>query len=239
MNKVKIMSILFDNYHMSEFVGILKERLLNQKKTFVVTANPELVMYANKNSNYFNTLSKANYITADGIGIVMASKLLKHPIKERVAGFDLMGELLHVAEKEKLKVYLLGAKESTLEKAIKRIKETYPNINIVGFHHGYIDISDKKIAKDIMLLAPDLIFVALGFPKQEFWIEKYISEFSKGLFMGVGGSFDVWAGEVKRAPQVWINLNLEWLYRLLRQPTRFKRMLVLPRFLIKIMLGKS
>ena len=239
MSKIKIQNINFSNYSMVEFLKIFESRIDKEEKTFVVTANPEIVEYANKEHNYYETLSKADYITPDGIGVVIASKILKSPLKERVAGYDLMSELLNIAEMKGKKVYLLGAKDGTLEKTYQNIKKKFPELNIVGRHHGYIDISDEELVQSIVELQPDLIFVALGFPKQEYWIERHIDKFQKGLFMGVGGSFDVWAGEVKRAPEVWIKLNLEWLYRLIKQPTRFKRMLVLPQFLFKVMLKRK
>ncbi|NCU17689.1 WecB/TagA/CpsF family glycosyltransferase [Pallidibacillus pasinlerensis] len=239
MDKIQIQNVNFSNYRIDEFLDIFETRIEKEEKTFVVTANPEIVEYANKDEQYYQTLQKADFITADGIGVVIASKVLKTPLKERVAGFDLMSELLHMAEKKNKKVYLLGAKESTIEKAYKNIKDKHPELNIVGYHHGYIDIEDEELVQSIVRLEPDMIFVALGFPKQEYWIEKHMDKFQKGLFMGVGGSFDVWAGEVKRAPEVWIKLNLEWLYRLLKQPTRFKRMLVLPQFLVKVMVKRK
>lgn len=239
MKTVHVQNVKFDNYSMEEFLQIFEERLLNEEKTFVVTANPEIVTKANTDPVYRETLNKADFITADGIGVVIASKILKTPLKERVSGFDLMGKLLHKAEQLNLKVYLLGAKDTTLEKAYKNIKAKHPKINIVGRHHGYIDIENEDLVTEIVDLKPDLIFVALGFPKQEYWITKHMHRFSKGLFIGLGGSFDVWAGEVKRAPEIWIKLNLEWLYRLIQEPGRFKRMLVLPKFLIKVLVNRK
>lgn len=234
MNTVEIQNIRFTNCTMGGFLHVLEKRLTNGQKTFVVTANPEIVMYANKDREYFETLSKADYIVPDGIGVVIASKILKKPLQERVAGFDLMGNLLRLAEKRKLKVYLLGAKEKTIENAVKNIKLVHPQLQLVGYHHGYFDIDDETIAESIARLEPDIVFVALGFPKQELWIERYLHRFHKGLFMGVGGSFDVWAGEAKRAPRIWINFHLEWLYRLLQEPSRIKRMIVLPQFIFRV-----
>lgn len=239
MEIVKVENVKFHNLSFTEYVAVLKQRLLNQEKTFVVTANPELVMYAVYDKNYLDTLNKADFVTPDGIGIVIASKILKNPLKERVAGFDLMGKLLEIAESHQLKVYLLGSKETTLEKAYENILEKHANLQIVGKHHGYFDMEDRSVVDEIKSLKPDLVFVALGFPKQELWIEKNIDQFDKGLFMGVGGSFDVWAGEVKRAPKIWIKLNLEWLYRLIKQPIRYKRMLVLPKFLVRVLLNRN
>lgn len=231
---VKIKNVSFHNYSMEQFIEIFNTRIKEKRKTFVVTANPEIVMYANKDPNYMETLLKADYIIPDGFGIIIASRILNQPLKERVAGFDLMCELLSLSEKNNYKVFLLGAKEKTLDKAYMNIKKAYPKLNIVGRHHGYFDLSDERVVSEVLNVDPDLIFVATGFPRQEYWIEKYIDRFHKGFFMGVGGSFDVWSGEVKRAPQSWINRNLEWLYRLIQQPYRIKRMLVLPKFLLEI-----
>lgn len=235
LDTVKVQNIPFQNYNFDEFMAAFEERIDTEQKTFVVTANPELVMAANRDPKYLQILQEADYITPDGIGVVIASKLLKTPLKERVAGFDLMNALLKHAQEKGLKVYLLGAKEKTLEKAYHKMKEQLPELNIVGRHHGYFDISDEQIANEIANLEPDLVFVALGFPKQEYWIHQHLHRFQKGLFMGIGGSFDVWAGEMKRAPQLLINLHMEWLYRLFKQPTRWRRMLVLPQFLLKVM----
>lgn len=234
LDTVNVQNIQFHNYNFNEFMAAFEERIDAEQKTFVVTANPELVMAANRDPKYLQILQEADYITPDGIGVVIASKLLKTPLKERVAGFDLMNALLKHAAEKGLKVYLLGAKEETLDKAYDKMKEQLPKLNIVGRHHGYFDISDERMVDEIAKLQPDLVFVALGFPKQEYWIHQHLHRFQKGLFMGIGGSFDVWAGEMKRAPQLWINLHMEWLYRLLKQPTRWRRMLVLPQFLLKV-----
>ncbi len=235
METVTVQNVTFHNYSFNQFADLLMKRVNGNKKTFVVTANPELVMYANRDRDYLHVLRQADFVTPDGIGVVIASKILRKPLKERVAGYDLMNELLRRAERENRSVYLLGAKGTTLEKAYRNIKKQYPDLKIVGRHHGYFDIEDETVADEIARLQPDFVFAALGFPKQEFWISRYIGKFEKGLFMGVGGSFDVWAGEVKRAPDVWIKLHLEWLYRLIKQPSRWKRMLVLPQFLVKVL----
>lgn len=235
MKTIEIQKIPINNYNFNQFLAILNKRLDNNEKTFVVTGNPELIMYAHAHREYEKILKEADYITPDGIGVVIASKIIHKPLQERVAGFDLMNALLANAEEKGLKVYLLGAKESTLEKTHDHMKRKHPRLKIVGKHHGYFDIDDEKIVNEMIQLEPDLIFVALGFPKQEFWIHKHMQHFQKGLFMGVGGSFDVWAGEVKRAPEIWIKFHLEWFYRLLKQPSRFKRMLVLPQFLFKVL----
>lgn len=235
MNKrVNILGLAFENTTLDGMTETIKQRIAANKKTFIVTANPEIVMYANEHADYMNTLKNADFIVPDGIGIVIGSKILKQPLEERVAGFDLMHNLLHVANEQSLRVFFLGAKEHVIPKTVQNISKAFPNLIVCGYHHGYFDWHDKSILTMVKEANPDLVFVALGYPKQEMWINDALPLFEKGIFMGVGGSFDVWAGEAKRAPELWRKLNLEWLYRFIKQPARWKRMLLLPRFLVKI-----
>ncbi|MDF1999561.1 WecB/TagA/CpsF family glycosyltransferase [Peribacillus frigoritolerans] len=232
---VEVLTIPFIDSNMDEFMnGMIYPRLMNQEKTFVVTANPEIVEYANEHQDYKDIIISADYITPDGVGIIMASKWLNQPLQERITGFDLMNELFRVADEKALKVYLLGAEESVIEAAALKVKELYPGLELVGYNHGYIDIKDDTLPKSIAELEPDIILTALGFPRQEKWVSRHYALFNKGLFMGVGGSFDVLAGKVNRAPVFWQKMRLEWLYRLIQQPSRWKRMLALPRFVLKV-----
>lgn len=234
-NLVEIFNIPFINMKKEDILKILEQRVAENKKTYVVTANAEIVMYAKENVSYFNIITKADYIVPDGIGVVKGAQILKKEIKERVPGIELMVDLLKIANKFNQKVYFYGAKNEVIEKMIKRIKSDYPNINIVGYSNGYINDSDNKITDEIINLEPDYIFVAKGAPLQDEWINKVIQKTNKGLFMGVGGSFDVLAGEVKRAPEIWQKLNLEWLYRIAGDPKRWKRSMALPKFVIEVL----
>ncbi|MBU8566625.1 WecB/TagA/CpsF family glycosyltransferase [Virgibacillus pantothenticus] len=237
---VNIMDIEFINETKVDFLTEhVYPRLANNEKCFIVTANPEIVMKTRESKAYKNMVKQADYVVPDGVGIVMASKFQKQPIKERIPGYDLMLDLLATADKKSYSCYFLGAKEHVNKKVVEQIKQQYPNIIIAGYHHGYISTDDKSIVERIVSSNPDLIFVALGSPSQEEWITKHINNFTKGLFMGVGGSFDVIAGEVKRAPDAWINLNLEWLYRLLRQPFRWKRILKVIEFMARVYFKKE
>lgn len=232
---VEILTIPFIDSNMDEFMNrMIYPRLMNQEKTFVVTANPEIVEYANEHKDYKDIIISADYITPDGVGIIMASKWLNQPLQERITGFDLMNELFRVADEKALKVYLLGAEENVIEAAALKVKELYPGLELVGYNHGYIDIKDDTLPKSMAELEPDIILTALGFPRQEKWVSRHYALFNKGLFMGVGGSFDVLAGKVNRAPVFWQKMRLEWLYRLIQQPSRWKRMLALPRFVLKV-----
>ncbi|MDQ0254510.1 N-acetylglucosaminyldiphosphoundecaprenol N-acetyl-beta-D-mannosaminyltransferase [Evansella vedderi] len=234
MDKVNILGVEVSAMTHDQTINTLIDAVDNDKKKFVVTANPEIILHAYENRDYFQELSKADIITADGIGVVKGAKLLGRSIPERVTGFDLFISLLRKADQKGNSIYLLGAKEAVLNKTVTYIEEQYPNIKIVGKHNGYFDWEDPSIAKEIAGKKPDFVFVALGFPRQEKWIGKYIEQFNKGVFIGIGGSFDVLAGEVKRAPEIWQRLNLEWLYRLMKQPSRWRRMLALPRFVFKL-----
>ncbi|MGJ7922722.1 WecB/TagA/CpsF family glycosyltransferase [Neobacillus sp. LXY-4] len=234
METINILGIKITNTTLKAFTKKITEHIIESKKTFIVTANPEIVMRARKDTSYQSIINDADYVTADGIGIVKASAILKQPLPERVAGFDLLLELLKVANTKTLKVYLLGAKHEVLEKAVQHIQLNYPGVVMVGYHHGYFDWEDPSLKKSIRELEPDLVFVGLGMPKQEKWISQNIGYFNMGIFIGVGGSLDVLAGNVKRAPSLWIKLNLEWLYRLLSQPSRWKRMLALPGFVVRV-----
>lgn len=237
MSKVNIFTLSFNSIEKKQLLEKLINRINNQEKTFLVTANPEIVMYAKQNSEYSKVVNKANFVIADGIGVVIGSKILGTPVPERIAGFDLMCDLLQRGNQEGWCAYFLGAKNEVIGKAVSKIQRDYPNLNIAGYHDGYFNDS-TEIKNIIQKTRPDLVFVALGFPRQEKWIHENLKDFDKGLFIGVGGSFDVLAGTVKRAPLIWQKMNLEWLYRLLQQPSRWKRMLVLPQFVMKVFIER-
>lgn len=232
--KVSVLGVSFDNKTKETFLEELMDRVNHKQKSFVVTANPEIVMYAKKDPAYMSLMKEADYVVADGIGIIKGSKILGTPIVERVAGYDLMLALLEEANKKSSRVYLLGAQEEVLQNTVKTVHERYPAINLVGARNGYFDFSDASIIKSVQATQPDMVFVALGYPRQEQWIQHYMTTASKGLLMGVGGSFDVLSGKSKRAPKLFIQLNMEWLYRLIKQPYRLKRMMALPHFLREV-----
>lgn len=236
--KVDVLGIEFDHRTKADTIELLKNRIKTKQKTFIVTANPEIVMYAQRDPDYKKIVQSADYVVPDGIGIIMGAKLLKNPLPERIPGFDLMKDLLAIADKERLNVFFLGAREEVLNRAIHNVKKEYPGIQIAGSHHGFFNENDSNVAEMVHQADPDLTFVALGFPRQEKWISQNYHLFQKGIFMGVGGSFDVLSGEVKRAPAAWRKLNIEWLYRLIKQPQRWKRMAFLPLFILKVLIKK-
>ncbi|WP_286172000.1 WecB/TagA/CpsF family glycosyltransferase [Gracilibacillus phocaeensis] len=231
---VKIMGIDFLNTNKKALLEEIITRTEQGKKSFIVTANPEIVMLARENKAYGKAIHKADYMIADGSGVVLASKMQKEPLEERIPGFEVMTDLIDYAAGHQLSCYFLGASKDVNDRMIDKLKELHPELRIAGHHHGFFDLEDQEIVADVIQSKADFVFVALGVPRQEFWITKYLSSFDKGMFIGIGGSFDIIAGEVKRAPDIWIKLNLEWLYRLIKQPFRWKRILKVFEFILRI-----
>lgn len=233
--KIEIMGIPFLNQPRSELLAsYVYPALTSHTKRFVVTANPEIVMLTKEMESYREAVLAADYVIPDGTGIILASKIIGTPLPERIPGFELMTDLIAYADEQGLSCYFLGASKTVNNRVVDKLKEMYPHLRIAGHHHGFFDLDDHEVVEQVVKAKPDLIFVALGAPRQEEWIYRHYQLFDKGVFMGVGGSFDVIAGNVKRAPDIWIKLNLEWLYRLLAQPKRFKRTLKVFEFIIRI-----
>ncbi|MBA1435294.1 WecB/TagA/CpsF family glycosyltransferase, partial [Bombilactobacillus bombi] len=196
---------------------------------FIVTANPEIVVYAYDHPQFKHLIKQADFITPDGIGVIKASQMIKQPLEQRITGFDTLTSLLEIANDRKLKVYLLGAKPAIIKQTVANIQKRYPHLQLVGAHDGYFK-EEQPIAAEIQALQPDIVAVALGYPKQEEFIARN-RHICPAIWIGVGGSFDVLSGSVKRAPQIFQKLNLEWLYRFLSHPSRLKRFKNLPRFI--------
>jgi N-acetylglucosaminyldiphosphoundecaprenol N-acetyl-beta-D-mannosaminyltransferase len=230
MGKTEILGVLFDDVGLNEAAVKALDTALSGKG-YIVTPNPEIVWLCRKNEKAKRAVNKASLVVPDGIGVVYASRILKRPLAERVPGFDLATALLPLLVEKGLSLFLLGAKPGIAEKAAEKIKADVPGINIAGTNDGYFKDSGPVIDK-INASKADVVFVCMGAPYQELWMEENLPKTNAKLMMGLGGSLDVFAGEVNRAPDVWIKLNLEWLYRALTQPSRAKRLLMLPEFLL-------
>lgn len=240
MNKVNVLGVNFDNQSLEEFKNEFISRLNNHLSTMIVTANPEIVMAANQDRNFMKIIQEdADYITADGIGIVLAGKMQKTPVKERVTGYDLFLWLLQVANLRKLKTYLIGAKPEVIAATKEKLAKDYPDIQLVGAEDGYFKDDLATVAKRIEASQPDMVFAAIGFPRQEQLISILRKDNLPAIMMGVGGSFDVFSGKTKRAPEAFQRAHLEWFYRLITEPTRFKRMMVLPQFVLEVQKSKK
>ncbi len=197
----------------------------------IVTLNPEYLYRAQYMPALFEPVREAGLVTADGEGIVWACKMAGHPVPERVTGIDLMLELCKVAADKGWSIFLLGAEPGVARGAAEGLKRRLPNLEIAGTRHGYFAADEEiGVVNSIRQAHADILFVALGAPRQELWIHKHLAELGVKAAVGVGGSFDVIAGKVRRAPGWSQKLKLEWLARLFMDPKRWRRMLVLPKF---------
>jgi N-acetylglucosaminyldiphosphoundecaprenol N-acetyl-beta-D-mannosaminyltransferase len=244
LEKINVLGVPIHKINMSEALHKSIEFLKSNEKRVIFTPNSEIIMMAKDDKNLLNAIKEADLIIPDGIGLVLASKILKKPLEERVTGIDLMENILDYCNKSKKSIFILGGKPGVADKALKNISKKYPNIKALGSYHGYFKghhigqeghDEEKSVINLINNLKPDVLFVAFGAPKQELWIQRYKNEINSNIFMGVGGSVDVYAGEVKRAPVVYQKLGLEWLYRLIKEPWRYKRMMALPKFVIEVL----
>ncbi len=235
--KINILGTNIDNVNFEQAIDYLKECLKGTKNNIVVTPNPEMIVIAKKESEFRDLLNSASLCTADGIGVVYASRLYKQRLTQRVCGFDMTMEMIKSHEQTNASFYLLGAGKGVAEKACQNLKNTYKGINILGCHDGYFDEQEEKnIIDEIKELKPDILIIGLGMKKQEMFANKYKDILPCKIMFCVGGTIDVLSGEVKRAPDIFIKLNLEWFYRLITNPSRFLRMFKLPYFVILVVL---
>lgn len=238
MKKTDVMGVAFDDITIDEAVERALTLAKDGRGAYVVTPNPEIVMLAQKDPGYGETLAGAALTLPDGIGVIYAAKLLKRPLQGRVPGIDFASALLSRMVGEGLKLYLLGAKPGVAEQAAENLKKTYPGLDICGTHDGYFQ-EDGPVVEKIKASGANVVFVCLGAPKQEEWMCRNGAETGAGLLVGLGGALDVYAGTVQRAPEGWQKLGLEWLYRLIKQPSRIGRMAKLPGFLVKAAFWKD
>jgi N-acetylglucosaminyldiphosphoundecaprenol N-acetyl-beta-D-mannosaminyltransferase len=200
----------------------------------IVTINPEMIETAQKNNQFTQVINNANLVVPDGVGVEIGLKLLGNRVR-RVPGIELGKQLIIKFYKEKKSIAMVGAKPEVINDAINNLKSEFDGINIVYSHDGYFSNEDE-IIEGLIATKPDLVLVALGSPKQEFFINKLKKSLPKSVMIGLGGSFDVWAGAVERAPEIYQKLGIEWLYRTIKEPKRFKRIFpTLPLFVLKVL----
>lgn len=238
---VKILGVPVHPLTMNESVAVLEEKLQKKEQAFVVTANAEIIMMCQQDKEYNNIVSEqADLVLPDGAGAVWAGRYLGNDVPERVAGFDLYNQLLKLSADKGYKAYFFGGAPGVAEAAKNKAEELYPGVQIVGCRNGYFtEAEEENIIKEINDAAPDMLFVALGAPKQEKWLVKYRNQLKPRILMGIGGSFDVLAGKMERAPKWMQEASLEWAFRLYKQPSRFMRMLALPKFVLKVIFCKK
>nr|WP_246578957.1 WecB/TagA/CpsF family glycosyltransferase [Clostridium algidicarnis] len=223
-----------------EILNDIEEIVRSEGCVHIVSGNPE-VLYQGlfEKPLYENFTSKRSLIIPDGVGVIFSAKVKGLKVKEKIAGIEVMQDIISYCNRKNKSIYLLGSKDSIVIKCKTNIEATYKDINVVGYKDGYFDLDNcDDIIEDINKCNPDVLFVAMGCPRQERFIIKHMDKLHCKLFMGVGGSFDILAGELKRAPKWMITFGIEWLYRILKEPFRIKRMKSIPKFMIRAIIGK-
>jgi len=220
---------------MEQALDFLEEFVRSGRPHLVVTANPEMVMKARTDPLFMEILQRADLVVPDGIGVVWAGAKLGQPFPERIPGIELAEGLLARAAAKGYRIFLLGSAPGVADQAAAKLQERWPGLRVVGTHHGFFQgPEEEQVLERLKELRPDILLAALGVPRQEKWLAAHLAELRIPVAVGVGGSFDVWAGVDKRAPEWLRKLNLEWLYRLVRQPWRIRRMAVLPVFVLTV-----
>lgn len=240
--RVRILGVDIDNIT-SEEAGKITKNLIetsNKSCNLIVAPNVEFIMKAQKDKEFFDILKTAKLATPDSVGVIIAGKLQKKPFKERIPGQAYLRKIFEVGEKEGWTFYLLGGKGDVPKKAKEHLESIYKNAKIVGYHEGFFENeSEEEVIEEINKLKPNVLFVAMGAPRQEKWIYKNRNRLKVDVAAGQGGTFDYEAGNIKRAP-LWIQkCGIEWLWRLIKQPSRIIRMRVLPIYLMKIIFTKD
>lgn len=237
---VSIFGVPFSKLSLQDTVQYLTDAVNSGQPHQVITANPIMVMEARQNPDYLAMMNRAELIVPDGAGVVWAANYVGQPVAERVTGFELLHELMKAGETHRWKVYFVGASPVIIQAAVEKLSQKYPLVNIVGVRDGYFGPEDdEEVIAEIQEAKPDLLFVGRSADRQEPWIDNYKSRLQVPVIMGVGGSYDVISGKLKRAPKWFIRMRLEWFYRLLQEPWRYKRMMVLPKFALTVMRHKE
>lgn len=231
MDKINIRGVMFDNVTLPEAVERVLQFLEGDRPSIVVTPNSEIVQMCLEDADTMEVVRQADLTIPDGIGVVYASRILGTPLKQKVAGFDLAGALLPKLAQKGKRLYLLGGAPGVAEQAAVKMQQQYPGLIVCGTHDGYFK-EDMPVIYEINESGADILYVCLGAPKQERWMVANRDQLHVKAMLGLGGSLDVFAGNVKRAPDIFVKLGLEWFYRLVKEPWRYKRMAKLPKFLV-------
>ncbi len=233
MDRINIHGVKIHNVTMQEAVETVLNWVSGDSIHAVYTPNAEIIMQAQRNPELKNILNEAGLLIPDGAGVILGSKILKTPLKEKVPGIDLVKNLLKASAGKNIGFYILGGKPGVAEMAAVNIMSEFGKVNIRGYAHGYFAPEEENaLIENINKQKPDILLVALGVPKQEFWIHQNMYRLNCKVCIGVGGSIDIFAGTATLAPEFMRKAGLEWLFRLIREPRRYKRMMDLPRFIL-------
>ncbi len=229
---VKLQGYNIDSFNLNEALEYITE-----KRGTIVTINPEMISYGKKNSEFAAFVNNADLVIPDGIGVEIGLKILGHNIR-RIAGIEFAKELVKKFSETSRPIAFIGAKPQIAEMAADNLRKEYNTLNACYIQNGYFK-DDERVLEELKLSGAELVLIALGSPKQEFFIQRAKEMLPKSIFIGIGGSFDVWSGTVKRAPEIYQKLGLEWLYRTVKEPKRFKRIFpTLPLFVINVIIEK-
>ncbi|TCI46081.1 WecB/TagA/CpsF family glycosyltransferase [Exiguobacterium sp. SH3S2] len=232
----RVFDYTFLDGSLDTWLQLLKQKLRNEEKAFVITANPEIIMQAERDLSYKQIVKKTKYLVPDGVGIQWASKRFQQTIQHVIPGVELTELLLREANKNGYSLLSYGARPEVQTKFYETVRDRYPNIRWVGHVHGFINEGEKvQLAKHCAEERPDLVLVGLGMPLQEKWIASVIDEVDKGIYIGVGGTFDVLSGEVKRAPKLFRLLKIEWVYRISTHKRGKKKLKDIVQFVLKVL----
>ena len=232
--RIDVMGVGFDNVTMDEALERAKTLLAQPGPAYCVTPNAEIVYEAMHDEAFRAILNGAALVLPDGAGTVLGAKLLGTPLKQKVAGIDFSANLLVILAETGKRLYLLGGKPGIAEKAAENMIKKHPGLCICGTADGYFR-DEAPVIEKINAAKPDALFVCLGAPKQEIFMHAHCADLAVPLMIGLGGSLDGFAGTVKRAPDWMIRLQLEWLYRLIKEPKRIGRMMRLPKFVLAVL----
>lgn len=232
MNRVNVLGVGIDNLTLSEAVDKALSLISEHRCAYMVTPNPEIVMAAWDDPKVSKAIENADLVIPDGVGVMQAARILGTPLREHMPGIDAATEIIKRLASRGGSVFLYGARPGVAEEAAERMKQRFPGLVICGTNDGYGN-DDGAVVSKINAAKPDFVMVCLGVPKQELWMAKHAAKLDAGLMAGLGGTIDVFSGQVKRAPLIWQRLKLEWLYRCFEEPKRFRKIKRIPQFIIK------
>ncbi len=233
--KIDILGIPVDCVALGDALSVFQDLLASDSMALIATPNSEILMRASRDPSLAGILKRAELVIPDGVGLLLASKLLGQPLKARVAGIDFAFRALQLSAELGRSVYFLGGKPGIAEKAAENVKQRIPGLSVAGTRHGYFTGDEiPSVIAEINSSQADFICVAMGSPAQERFIDDHRKQLNAKVGIGIGGSFDIWSGTLKRAPAFYRDHGLEWLYRLFQEPSRVSRIRVLPLFLLKV-----
>ncbi len=242
-DKISIRGVNFDNVSLDEAADIVNGFILGEGTKTIHTPNAEIVQLCVEQNEYYDLINSADLIIPDGSGVILASKILGTPLKKgKVAGIELAERTLALSAEHGYKVFFLGGKPGVADIAAQNMKEKYPGLDIVGTNDGYFKKEGEEtdaVIEKVNASGAQVLFVCLGVPAQEKWMYANRDKLNVRVMAGLGGSLDVYAGNVKRAPKIFIKLGLEWLYRLMKEPSRIGRMMKLPKFILGTFFSKG